>query len=160
MTIQVLNGNILGSGCNIIVQQVNCKGVMGSGLAGQIKKILPQVYKDYKKMCKTANFEWEILKGTVSTTRVMLDNRYYWICSIFGQDGYGRDKQYTDYAALSEGLSRVEMYGNSKKMTIAIPYGIGCGLGGGDWEYVYQLLENKFSNYAHGVTLWKLTATT
>ena len=34
------NGNILDSGADIICHQVNCRGVMGSGVAKQIKELL------------------------------------------------------------------------------------------------------------------------
>jgi len=31
-------------------------------------------------------------------------------------------------------------------MPIYIPFGIGCGLGGGDWEEVVKLLEEDATN--------------
>ena len=36
-----------------------------------------------------------------------------------------------------------EMLGKGKEITIAIPYGIGCGLGGGEWQS-YQEEINQF----------------
>lgn len=36
MSIEFVNGDILNTNCNIIIQSVNHRGVMGSGLAKQI----------------------------------------------------------------------------------------------------------------------------
>lgn len=45
MTIEIIEGNILDYKEDIIVQQVNCRGVMGSGLAKQIMNKYPSVSK-------------------------------------------------------------------------------------------------------------------
>ena len=38
----------------IICQQVNCMGVMGAGLAAQIRRKWPNVYNEYRKRCTTS----------------------------------------------------------------------------------------------------------
>ena len=43
--------DIFDSGADIICHQVNCQGVMGSGLAKQIRERYPIVYEEYKKWC-------------------------------------------------------------------------------------------------------------
>ena len=40
------------------------------------------------------------------------------------------------------------------KTTIALPYKIGCGRGGADWEVVYKIIEEELSSFE--VELWKL----
>lgn len=45
------DGDILTSTADVICHQVNCKGVMGAGLAKQIKQKYPAVFKLYKKRC-------------------------------------------------------------------------------------------------------------
>lgn len=47
--IKIIEGNILDCDKDIIVQQVNCQGVMGGGLAKQILMRYPEVPKEYKK---------------------------------------------------------------------------------------------------------------
>ena len=47
--IPIIEGNILDYDKDIIVQQVNCQGVMGGGLAKQILMKYPEVPKEYKK---------------------------------------------------------------------------------------------------------------
>lgn len=44
MTVIYKKGNILNTKCNIICQQVNCKGVMGAGLALQIRRKSGQLF--------------------------------------------------------------------------------------------------------------------
>ena len=44
--IHYVKGNLLDSDCDYICHQVNCQGVMGSGIAKQIRERWPEVYKD------------------------------------------------------------------------------------------------------------------
>jgi hypothetical protein len=43
---------------------------------------------------------------------------------------------YTNYDALKSGLENVEQFASTYGFSVAIPHGIGCGLGGGDWQGV------------------------
>ena len=42
-------GNLLNSNCDIIVHQVNCQKVMGSGIAKQIRDRWPEVFVRYEE---------------------------------------------------------------------------------------------------------------
>lgn len=44
---QIVHGNLLDIESGIIAHQVNCKGVMGAGLAKQIRLKYPIVYQAY-----------------------------------------------------------------------------------------------------------------
>ena len=35
------------------------------------------------------------------------------------------------------------------KLVVGIPYKIGCGLGGGSWEKVYDIFKKYFDNNEH-----------
>ena len=70
-----------------ICQQVNCAGVMGAGLAKQIRAKYPVVYSEYQKYLHELTTQKLPLLGRVSYVRVA-DNVA--IANIFGQDGYGR----------------------------------------------------------------------
>ncbi|WP_370956757.1 hypothetical protein AB3239_10910 [Bacillus subtilis] len=50
--IKIVKGNILDASEDIIVQQVNCKGVMGAGLAKAILNKYPNVKKEYQSLRK------------------------------------------------------------------------------------------------------------
>ena len=52
--IKFFNGDLLKSGCDIICHQVNEYGVMGAGIAKQIKEKYPKAFDDYTKAIKEA----------------------------------------------------------------------------------------------------------
>ena len=47
--IKVIDKNLFNSTANFIVHQVNCQGVMGSGVALQVAEIYPHVEQEYMK---------------------------------------------------------------------------------------------------------------
>ena len=135
-------GDIVTGNYPMFCHQVNCKGVMGAGLAKQIKAAYPEVYLDYRHECKNNKF---LIGSKICTTTH--DNR---ICiSLFAQEGYGSGKCYTDYQAFKCCLDslaiELEMLDPEGKDSIAFPYNIGCGLAGGNWNIIEQMLED-FSN--------------
>lgn len=135
----------------IICHQVNCKGRMGSGLAGQIHSIYPNVYYTYKRKCEDIAHGIGGL-GDVLYTPVQESN--FIIANIFGQDGYGRDKCYTDYDALRKAFTSVSL--EFPYRTVRIPYKIGCGLAGGDWDVVWSIITDTLVKNGSEVQIWKL----
>lgn len=91
--VMIIHGNLLNTSAKYICHQVNCKGVMGSGVAKQIKFKWPQVFQQYKELCdKHAGCTKELL-GTVQGVRVDVNTT---VVNIFGQDAYGRTGKHTD----------------------------------------------------------------
>lgn len=135
-------GNLLDTELTFIIHQVNCQGVMGAGVARQIKEKFPKAWEQYKSDLAAYG---DLNLGSYSYAS---DNGKI-IFSIFGQDNYGRDKCYTDYTALRRGIRKAIIdYRNAYnvksfvQLVLAVPYGLGCGLGGGDWCKVRGLLED------------------
>jgi len=124
---KTIKGNLLNQKEGIILHQVNCKRVMGAGIAKQIRLLYPQHYIDYLNSPQQLG---DIVVTHVSPTLT--------IVGLFAQDGYGRYKQYTDYNALAQCLIKVAQL---NVQPIYAPYKIGCGLGGGDWNIVKSLFE-------------------
>jgi O-acetyl-ADP-ribose deacetylase (regulator of RNase III) len=50
-------GDIFTSNAEILVNPVNCKGVMGAGLAKQFRERFPENYLEYKNYCKNGDDE-------------------------------------------------------------------------------------------------------
>ncbi|WP_297419058.1 macro domain-containing protein [Clostridium sp.] len=156
--INIIEGNILNAKEDIICQQVNCQGVMGAGLAKQIKNKYPKVYENYRHICQDYKNNKKSLLGQVIFGIQTNDNKI--IANLCGQDKYGRDKQYTNYSALRKSLNEIynsvtNVNSTLKGKSIAIPYGIGCGLAGGNWDVVYKMIEDIFKDY--DVTIYKLS---
>lgn len=139
-------GNILFAEEQIIVQQVNCKGFMGKGLAEQIRQKYPTVYVEYKKRVELylKKKKESLLLGTIQFVKVEEDK---WICNIFSQHNIGYNQRYTKYEALKEGFMRLKEVAERRNKSIAIPKYIGCGLGGGDWVEVYDIIVEVFKNH-------------
>jgi O-acetyl-ADP-ribose deacetylase (regulator of RNase III) len=154
MSLRIIEMNILKATDNIIVQQVNCRGVMGSGLAKQIRAEWPHVYTLYKE--RVANKNPESLLGTMQIVDVSNDDTQF-VANLFGQLDYGRDdNRYTIYNALTTALKTLMTFAVTHGYTVAIPYQLGCGLGGGDWNKVSDIIESVFVDYIEMVTIYKL----
>lgn len=146
MSIVYKQCDIMESDSKIVVHQVNCKGVMGSGLALQIKKRWPIVFEMYRNMCSTWDSDKPLLGQCLIVPTFQKTGPEY-VANLFGQDGYGRNKQYTDYDALK--LAFYNLHNGIKRLglsEIAFPYKIGCGLGGGDWDVVLQMIKDEFDD--------------
>ena len=145
--------DIFESGADVICHQVNCQGVMGSGIAKQVREKYPVVYKEYKRRCDI--YSPKAMLGTAQfiETHVEYDTPFLGIFNLFGQEKFGYDgKCYTDYTALYKCFEKVKesLYGafteNKKSYTIAIPYFMACHRGGGDWNVVYKMIKEIFDD--------------
>ena len=133
--------DIFESGADVILHQVNCQGAMNSGIAKQVRDKYPNVFNAYKELCDSALNKSELLGSSLG---VYVDNVGY-IVNIFAQDKFGYDgKCYTNYEALRNGFEFADKLVFNK--TIAIPYRIGCARGGGDWDIVYKMIEEIFTD--------------
>src|SRR5258705_81628 len=98
MTIIHKSGNILDATENIIIHQVNCEGVMGAGLAKQLRNKWPIIYTEYKKLCDENRIKFMLL-GKVQYIKV--DEKKY-VANMFSQLGIGTDKIQTIYSDMKK----------------------------------------------------------
>lgn len=133
---KTITKDILLADDNLIVHQVNNLGVMGAGLAKQVKEKYPEVFKAYKENSKI--FTKEQLLGKLGICKIS-DTQY--IVNMYSQDGISRYKQTTKYDIMEKCIARLVKFAKEMNYTIAIPYKIGCGLAGGDWETVKAIIE-------------------
>lgn len=147
---KLIHRDILTVDYGIIVQSVNHRGVMGAGLAKDVLIKYPDVYIDYKRICDTISFDWIKRYGFVSfysASDILL------IASIFGQDNFGRGQIHTDYVSLGNGLDTVRLMAEKRGLPVYIPFGLGCGLGGGVWNTVVDIITDCFK-YSSQVDLY------
>lgn len=133
--VSIVYSDLLSVSADYIAHQVNCRGVMGAGLALTLRRANPRLFPLYQRHCKKYN-PLDLLGKSF-----LCDN----IISIFGQLNYGRDRSvvYTDYSALHQAFSSIHERLPLDK-SIAFPYGFGCGLANGDWNIVKQLIIDSF----------------
>jgi len=141
---QIIKGNLLTDfEGDIIAHQVNCQGVMGSGIAYQIKNLYPKLYELYNHYCYNAKAFNKNILGDAT----FFQAERFEIANLFGQNLYGKGSLFTEYSALTDALIRLVAYmitNNLKK--VGFPYMIGCGVGGGDIDTVMDIIVSIFKD--------------
>lgn len=136
-----------------IAHQANCRATMNSGFARELREIYPEAYAADVQMHKSNVGEVDGNKLGKFSHAIAEDGRL--IFNVYGQLTYGKPPgRYTDYNALEAGLTAVIkswpiLKGGPNHLaqtTLAMPHGIGCGRGGGDWSIVGQTLIRLFKD--------------
>lgn len=137
ITLKHVKGDIFESNADVILHQVNCQGVMGSGVAKQVREKYPSVYLAYKNLCDERGAEGVF--GLAHFCPIDGEKERF-IVNMFAQYNFGYDgKCYTDYEKLKWCLAIVNQQCAGK--SIAVPYLMGCHRGGGDWDVVSKMIE-------------------
>ena len=149
--VKIINGNLFDSKANIICHQCNCQGVMGSGVAAEVKRRYPNVFEAYRQ----DYFDGLLKLGYVCFATAKRDQV---IANMCAQDNFGYNGGvYTNYDSLQECLNKVKayaIYSYDIKPVIAFPYLMSCYRGGGDWNVVYKMIEDTFADF--NVEIWRL----
>lgn len=147
MTIETIKGNVLDINVGIIVHSCNNRGVMGSGIAKEIKERFPSVYAAY--MNEFGATRSVISLGSISAVEV---TPFKFIVNGIGQDGYGRDgARYVSYDAITKIFERVNNTAklieatNNRVLPICFPM-IGSGFGGGSWKIISSIIDETISD--------------
>jgi O-acetyl-ADP-ribose deacetylase (regulator of RNase III)/uncharacterized protein YwgA len=132
--IKYIQGNLLESKTQALVNTVNTLGVMGKGIALQFKKEFPNNYKAYKKVCE---------KGELKVGRLFVfeENTVFGTKIIVNFPTKTDWRRPSSYAYIESGLKElVHLIQEKKIKSIAIPP-LGAGNGGLDWQKVKILLH-------------------
>jgi O-acetyl-ADP-ribose deacetylase (regulator of RNase III) len=125
-----VQGDILQSELQVIINPVNCVGAMGRGLAKQVKDKYPGVYREYVNVCKYIG-----LKPGEAHCRPLTETQ--WVFNV-PTKRHWRDKSKID--DVEKGL--IGIVDNMRKLgftTVAVP-ALGCGEGGLEYEEVKPLI--------------------
>lgn len=169
--IKIVEGNIFDSKANFIVHQVNCQGVMGSGVALQVAEQFPHVEKEYMKYLRYCNKNrieplgtaqyvptevWAlIMVDTMKNNNVdVFDTNYQYIVNLFGQSTFG-EGLHTDLKAMKKALVDVREKAEKIGATVAMPYKIGSCRGGANWDDVYTIIKKVFEKSNVDVEIWR-----
>jgi len=138
--IRYVKGDLLASNMGVIAHGCNCHGVMGAGIARQIRAKWPNVYEVYKLKHRVMGLEL----GTILPVRT-LDDRL--IVNCMTQGDFGNDGQYVDYGAVESCMMAINASAeNWGALEIGIPF-IGAGLGGGDWDRIEDIIVRNAKNF-------------
>lgn len=150
-----IKGNLLDSDCDVICHQVNCQGVMRSGIAKQIRERWPKVYEVYRNTYEQQLRSWESVSSLLGNIDMVHIGNNKWVFNMYAQHRYGYDgKRYTSYDAFVDCLEQIRDRTRPDEK-IGFPKNIGCGLGGGDWNIISALIEEILGE-EHDVYIYEL----
>lgn len=131
---------------DLLAHGVNCIGAFGSGVAAGMAHNHRKARDYYFE--KHSNDSWKL--GEVQ----FLVSGNKWIANCATQfQCYPRNVCNADYPAIRTCMEGVKLFAQKNNLSIAIPK-IGCGLAGGDWDTVKEILEDVFQDY--DVTVYEL----
>jgi len=147
------DSNITEVKSGIIIHGCNAQGVMGSGVAKQLRAKYPDIFTDYLALLQLCKDEQFTPLGQVAFTKVSPDLK---IASAITQEFYGRDgKQYVSYDALQAAFYHVSTIALISKQEVHVPYLIGAGLGGGDEKTILDIIAESAYNINLNFHHWK-----
>lgn len=167
-----LEGNILSVQEGIIVHGCNCRGVMGAGIARQIRDKWPDVYSAYSSHRAKAGlrlgdvvavggkglFERKAAARHLNTVSHQLPDGLI-VVNAMTQYDFGNDKTvvYADAEAIYAAFARIRVIARDSGLPVHFPQ-IGCGLANGKWEHVAPIIRNALGKSVDA-TVWTLPRT-
>lgn len=135
-------GDILRATTDAIVNPVNCLGVMGAGLALQMKHAFPENFVAYQVACK----RHEVYPGYMFIYMRKGDSPPRFIINFPTKMSWG-EPSYMSYirsgmSSLAKDIARLHI------KSVAIP-ALGCGLGGLRWEDVKPIIVATMMRLDH-----------
>ncbi len=131
--IQYISGNLFTSNAKVLVNTVNTVGVMGKGIAYDFKKYYPKMFKEYKQLCDTNQFNIGDLNLYKTPNK--------WILN-FPTKEHWRSPSKIEF--IEKGLQKLVQDAHRLQINdIAMPK-LGCGNGGLDWESEVKPIVEKY----------------
>ena len=128
----------------IFAHGCNAKGVMGSGVALQVKKMFPFAYEAYMLQHNIDGLHLgQLISGREGDVIIL---------NMITQQQYGRDKNvvYVSYDAVEECIKRVNKgcanIQGCDMVEVVMPK-VGSGLANGDWNIIESIIENYSTNF-------------
>lgn len=150
MAVEFKNASIFTSTEDVLVNPVNCKGVMGAGLALEFKNLYPKMFEEYKKVCDMGRMHpgdvlWYKIEGNAFPPHAILcaATKDHW-------------RAQSDYNVIADCLKNIIIFmGGSGYNSIALPY-LGCGLGGLSKDVVGNMIKGWFKEIPISVVVYDI----
>lgn len=142
-----VSGDLFQSGADCLVNPVNCRGVMGAGLAKAFREKYPAIMRPYVTACRQAALrpgKIQILQLD-RTTGALSPTGDLFIANVPTKDDWRGQSQ---IGWIDEGLRKLAGALPERGIrSIAIPK-LGAGLGGLPWPQVREVVEKHFAPLA------------
>ncbi|NMG14228.1 macro domain-containing protein [Aromatoleum bremense] len=147
MGVIVISGNIFTSKCQTIVNTINCVGVMGAGIALEVRLRYPDLYEKYVKLCTEKKIDIGLLWVYKAPDRWVLNfpTKRHW--------KYPSKLEY-----LHAGLKKfVETYEDREVKSIAFPL-LGADKGGIAQDVSLEIMLGYLSELNIDIEIYKYDA--
>lgn len=135
-------GDLLSAEAEVLVNPVNCVGIMGAGLALDFKLRYPQVFQRYRAACKNGEIQVGSVvvhllspaerQGSVVRAVVSFPTKHHW-------------RESSKITSIETGLhALVHALRNLQAPSVAVP-ALGCGKGNLNWDDVRPRVERAFA---------------
>ena len=158
--IQIKKGNavdaLLNGEIDYLIHCTNSKGKYASGIAGEIRKRIPEAYSVYMRQHRLwlKRGKEGMPLGCISSAKGVIN--------LCGQEAYGYDKvRYGNYGAIASGLCDLFCYlqdidqRQARNLNIGLPW-IGCGLAGCDQTIIKEIIDHCLGGCYASVTIYEL----
>lgn len=160
--ITIINGSIeaaLNDDNIVIAHIVNSQGGWGAGVSGVITKMCINAERMYRGWFSTKKHVMDLYLPEFKLGNVQFvlgdDNRKIFYANMLAQNGYMSEtnKHPLNLDALGKALIKLCEFAKSRGLIIHMPK-IGSGLGGGNWDQVYELVDNITDSYGLKVVIY------
>lgn len=142
--IKIMIGDIFESKMDVLVNTVNCVGVMGKGIASDFKKKYPMMFKEYKRLCDQRLIKTGTLYPYLENNNVKIIN--------FPTKDHWRSPSKIEY--IIDGLQWfVNHYKELNIQSIAFPP-LGCGNGGLSWEHIGPIMYHYLKDLSIDIEIY------
>lgn len=172
MSIKIRHGDVLSSKETFLIHQCNCVSKYAAGVAYSIFKKYP--YSNiYEKRTYVDSPGETMIKGDIPTIEhdANINPKHRRLIANLLSQYYpgGSSKRFTHEGEIDTKeqrklwfymcLKNIAIFCDENptlKRELAVPYGIGCGLAGGNWPEYYKILETFAKDYSFDIVIYKL----
>jgi O-acetyl-ADP-ribose deacetylase (regulator of RNase III) len=144
------------TGINNIAHSCNTRNIMGGGIAKQIKNRYPQAYEadteaynqEYDKDAQYIHWLGKYSKAEIESK--FLPNNKGRIYNLYTQANLGEGKRQVLYEDFWQALKNMQedllfiQHETGEPQVLGLPYGISCGLAGGNWKIIKAMIDDIF----------------
>lgn len=135
--IRYSDGDIFSAGCAAIANPVNCVGVMGAGLAKEVRRRFPEACEPYFEACSESILRpGGLVVGTAEFAGSVRLPRF--VFHVATKRHWRQPSRLADVAYCLDALASTALAMQVK--SVAVP-ALGCGLGRLNWEDVHALMR-------------------
>ena len=143
---------------DVLIHGCNCMGIMGKGLAKQIKETFPEAYKIIKKgnypgMINAVLIEDSFIVNAFTQINIGKASKKY--TSLTPINNYKEELEDTEenrYIFIRESLKKLKKHFSHLK--IGIPM-MGAGLAGGNWGIIKNIIEEELIGCNVMIVYWE-----